>query len=103
MRSIARGAAKRWRASAVRARSFATTEACVYAERGAPGEVLRVESIPLSASVGDDEIAVRMLAAPVNPSDLNAIEGKYPVSREMPAVGGNEGCLLYTSPSPRDS
>ena len=62
----------------------------MYAERGAPGEVLRVESIPLSASVGDDEIAVRMLAAPVNPSDLNAIEGKYPV------------CLLYTSPSPRD-
>ena len=72
----------------------------MYAERGAPGEVLRVESIPLSASVGDDEIAVRMLAAPVNPSDLNAIEGKYPVSREMPAVGGNEGVGEVTACGP---
>ena len=131
MRSIARGAAKRWRASAVRARSFATTEACVYAERGAPGEVLRVASIPLPDELGEDDVRVRVLAAPVNPSDVNTIEGKYPVARELPACGGNEmvgevtacgtralargartgdrvvpnrsyACLLYTSPSPRD-
>ena len=100
MRSIARAAATRRHAFAARARSFATTEACVYAERGAPGEVLRVQSIPLSASVGDDEIAVRMLAAPVNPSDLNTIEGKYPVAREMPAVGGNEGVGEVTACGP---
>ncbi len=32
-----------------------------------------------------------MRAAPINPADLNAIEGKYPGRREVPAVPGFEG------------
>lgn len=32
-----------------------------------------------------------MQAAPINPADLNAIEGKYPGKREVPAVPGFEG------------
>jgi len=32
-----------------------------------------------------------MLAAPVNPADLNAIEGKYPGRPEIPATPGMEG------------
>jgi trans-2-enoyl-CoA reductase len=72
------------------ARRRAHTEACVYAERGAPGEVLRVASIPLPDELGEDDVRVRVLAAPVNPSDVNMIEGKYPVARELPACGGNE-------------
>lgn len=73
---------------------LAHTEAATYEERGEPGRVLKIASIPLRAAldaVAPNEIAVRMLAAPVNPSDLNIIEGKYPVPRELPAVGGNEG------------
>jgi trans-2-enoyl-CoA reductase len=35
---------------------------------------------------------VRMLWAPVNPSDLNMLEGKYGVARPLPDVPGNEGC-----------
>ncbi|KAJ9051612.1 mitochondrial 2-enoyl thioester reductase [Entomophthora muscae] len=42
-----------------------------------------------------DEIEVRFLAAPVNPSDLNQIEGVYPRQPtfipDFGAVGGNEG------------
>jgi len=34
---------------------------------------------------------VSMQAAPINPADLNAIEGKYPGKREVPAVPGFEG------------
>jgi trans-2-enoyl-CoA reductase len=34
---------------------------------------------------------VEMRAAPINPADLNAIEGKYPGRREVPAVPGFEG------------
>jgi len=33
-----------------------------------------------------------MLWAPVNPSDLNMLEGKYGVARPLPDVPGNEGC-----------
>ena len=39
-----------------------------------------------------------MLAAPINPADLNTIEGTYPKKPSLPAVGGNEGvgevCLV---------
>ena len=36
-------------------------------------------------------MVVEMQAAPINPADLNAIEGKYPGKREVPAVPGFEG------------
>ncbi len=38
-----------------------------------------------------DEAVVEVRAAPINPADLNAIEGKYPGRREVPAVPGFEG------------
>ena len=38
-----------------------------------------------------DEALVQMRAAPINPADINAIEGKYPGRREVPAVPGFEG------------
>jgi len=34
---------------------------------------------------------VQMRAAPINPADLNQIEGKYPVRAELPATPGFEG------------
>ena len=38
-----------------------------------------------------NEAVVKMRAAPVNPADLNQIEGKYPVRPELPATPGFEG------------
>src|SRR5207249_5685570 len=38
-----------------------------------------------------DEVLVQMRAAPINPADLNQIEGKYPVRPELPATPGCEG------------
>lgn len=35
---------------------------------------------------------VRILAAPINPADLNTIEGTYGVKPPLPAVPGIEGC-----------
>ena len=37
------------------------------------------------------EVIVKMRAAPINPADLNQIEGKYPVRAELPATPGFEG------------
>jgi len=37
------------------------------------------------------QAVVQMRAAPVNPADLNMIEGKYPVRSPLPAVPGMEG------------
>jgi trans-2-enoyl-CoA reductase len=32
-----------------------------------------------------------MLFAPINPADLNIIQGSYPTQPALPAVGGSEG------------
>ena len=31
------------------------------------------------------------MQAPINPSDINQIQGKYPIKPPLPAVAGNEG------------
>ena len=38
-----------------------------------------------------DEVVVEMRAAPLNPADMNAIEGKYPIRPTLPATPGMEG------------
>src|SRR6266699_2983195 len=64
--------------------------AAVYERHGNPTDVLRVESRPWPARE-PDEVVVQMHAAPINPADLNQIEGKYPVRPELPATPGFEG------------
>ena len=58
---------------------------------GPAAEVLRVEEFdlpPLAAGW----LRVRVLAAPVNPADLNLLEGTYGVRPDLPCVPGIEGC-----------
>jgi mitochondrial enoyl-[acyl-carrier protein] reductase / trans-2-enoyl-CoA reductase len=67
-----------------------TINAAVYETHGNPADVLHVESQPWpTPSAG--EVIVKMRAAPINPADLNQIEGKYPVRAELPATPGFEG------------
>ncbi len=67
-----------------------TISVAVYSAHGNPADVLRIEAQPWPQP-GPDEVVVAMQAAPINPADLNAIEGKYPGKREVPAVPGFEG------------
>lgn len=53
-------------------------------------EVLRVET-QAWPEAQPDEVVVEIRAAPINPADLNAIEGKYPVRPSLPATPGFEG------------
>jgi trans-2-enoyl-CoA reductase len=64
--------------------------AIVIHAHGPPAEMVRVEEQTLAAP-GPKEVIVHMHAAPINPVDLNVIEGKYPVLPELPAVPGVEG------------
>src|SRR5216110_2640 len=67
-----------------------TINAVVYETHGNPADVLHVESRPWPTPDAD-EVIVKMRAAPINPADLNQIEGKYPVRAELPATPGFEG------------
>lgn len=37
------------------------------------------------------QVTVKWLLSPVNPADINTIQGKYPSKPPLPAVPGNEG------------
>src|SRR5438067_13886891 len=67
-----------------------TINAAVYETHGNPADVLHVESRPW-ATPAADEVIVKIRAAPVNPADLNQIEGKYPIRAELQATTGFEG------------
>ncbi|KAL7887275.1 hypothetical protein AOLI_G00049960 [Acnodon oligacanthus] len=64
--------------------------ALVYTTHGQPSQVMKVETLQLP-SLGDQSVLVKMLAAPINPSDINMIQGTYAILPDLPAVGGNEG------------
>lgn len=66
-------------------------DALRFHQFGKPADVLRLEPLELPALAGG-EVRLKMLAAPVNPADLNFIEGTYGVKPELPAVPGIEGC-----------
>ncbi len=66
-------------------------QAARFHEFGAPTGVLRVERLD-PAPLADGRVRVRMIAAPVNPADLNFIEGTYGMKPDLPAVPGIEGC-----------
>jgi mitochondrial enoyl-[acyl-carrier protein] reductase / trans-2-enoyl-CoA reductase len=67
-----------------------TISAAVYETHGNPAEVIRVVQQP-RPTPADHEVLVEMRAAPLNPADINAIEGKYPVRPTLPATPGMEG------------
>ena len=67
-----------------------TFKAALYETHGNPAEVLRIVELPWPTP-GPNEVVVKMTAAPINPADLNAIEGKYPVRPTLPATPGMEG------------
>lgn len=65
--------------------------ALTFHEFGKPCDVLRCERRDLS-TLPEGWVRLKILAAPVNPADLNFIEGTYGVKPELPAVPGIEGC-----------
>jgi len=58
---------------------------------GNPAEVLELIERPLLPLQGH-EVRVRMRYAPINPADLNYVEGNYGRAAHPPAIPGHEGC-----------
>ena len=79
-----------------------SSRAIVFPSTGNPNEVLSLHSYILPDIPKPDSLLVKFLAAPINPADLNQIEGVYPSKakfQSLPgkegdwAVGGNEGVV----------
>ena len=65
-------------------------KAVVFDRFGEPAEVLQVRDVP-TPEPGPGEVRVRMLASPINPSDLLVVRGRYGVLPELPSTPGFEG------------
>lgn len=48
--------------------------AVVYDEQGPPDTVVKIKNLP-PVEIKENDVCVRMLASPINPSDINRIEG----------------------------
>ncbi len=63
----------------------------VFDRFGPPAEVLRVQDDVPAPQPRRGEVMVRMLASPINPSDLMYIAGLYGLKPALPATPGFEG------------
>ena len=71
-----------------------------------PGEIQQIQEIPLDCPEVMQDIAEEIQAEPAvieadEPAEINA-EPIKPKAKGRPKGSLNKGCLLYTSPSPRD-
>lgn len=70
-----------------------------FREFGPPEKVLSlVEETVVEPRAG--EVMIRLAASPINPADLNLIQGQYPRRPELPAVPGMEGAGVIEAVGP---
>lgn len=78
--------------------------AIVYEKPGAPTSVLSALTYPSLPSPPPHSVNVRFILAPINPADVNVVEGVYPLRPSADGslvgrpvyVGGNEGLAEIT-------
>jgi trans-2-enoyl-CoA reductase len=94
----------------IRAFGYEQVKSLAFSEHGEPDKVLHIQqhSISPTATAGD-AVVIRFLASPINPADVNQIQGTYPSkpaftkdlgSSEPLAVPGNEGVAEVTAVGP---
>jgi len=71
-------------------RQATTYQAVVHTCFGPPEEVLQIEK-RLFEPLGHRQVLIAVQAAPINPADINKIEGRYGTRPELPAIAGSEG------------
>ena len=67
----------------------------IFKKYGNPTDVLELvdtTSDVIESKLGDEELLVQFKASPINPADINTIQGVYGIKPQLPAVPGNEGC-----------
>ena len=62
-----------------------------YTKYGDPGEVVTLEEEKIECDLEPEEVLAKYLVCPVNPADINVIQGTYPIRPPLPATGGGEG------------
>ncbi|KAK6224850.1 zinc-binding dehydrogenase [Colletotrichum tabaci] len=85
---------------------YTQAKALVFSKEGEPSDVLQLHTHSISPSIPSSAVLLRALAAPINPADINTVQGTYgakpPFTQligtpEPAAVPGNEGVFEVVS------
>jgi len=74
-------------------------KAIQFEQFGQPSEVLHLSEVPIPEP-GPGQVRVRMIASPINPSDLLTVQGRYGVLPKLPATPGYEGVGVVDKAGP---
>jgi len=74
-------------------------KAAVFDAFGEPSEVLSVREVAVPEP-GPGQVRVRMIASPINPSDLLVVRGRYGVLPRLPSTPGFEGVGIVEKAGP---
>ncbi|KAH8171755.1 zinc-binding dehydrogenase domain-containing protein [Sarocladium implicatum] len=86
---------------------YTQAKALVYTKTGEPSDVLKLHTHSISPSLPSSAVLLRTLAAPINPADINTVQGTYGVkpdfnsligTAEPSAIPGNEGVFEVLNP-----
>ncbi|CAD5226623.1 unnamed protein product [Bursaphelenchus xylophilus] len=67
------------------------SKAIRYHKAGDPLRVLQLDTINVNTKLEPTQVLIRWLMAPVNPLDINRIQGAYVLKNEYPQIAGSEG------------
>ncbi|EXF80670.1 zinc-binding dehydrogenase [Colletotrichum fioriniae PJ7] len=91
---------------------YTQAKALVFSKEGEPSDVLQLHTHSISPSIPSSAVLLRAFAAPINPADINTIQGTYgakpPFTQligtpEPSAIPGNEGVFEVVSVGSKDS
>ncbi len=68
------------------------SKALVFERHGEPEDVLQLVDWQ-DETMSTEKVRLELVAAPINPSDINTIQGKYPIAPPLPGVPGHEGAM----------
>jgi NADPH:quinone reductase-like Zn-dependent oxidoreductase len=74
-------------------------KAAVFESFGEPAQVLRVREVP-DPQAGPGQVRVRMIASPINPSDVLVVQGRYGTLPKLPSTPGFEGVGIVDQVGP---
>jgi trans-2-enoyl-CoA reductase len=97
---------------AISAYGYEQAKALIFSKHGEPSDILSLHTHSISPA-HSDLLTLRFLAAPINPADINQLQGVYPSkptfttslgTADPVAVGGNEGVaeVIATGEKVRD-
>ncbi|RWA06699.1 hypothetical protein EKO27_g8407 [Xylaria grammica] len=91
---------------------YTQAKALVFSQYGEPKDALKLHTHSISPDLPSSSVLLRTLAAPINPADVNTIQGTYGAkpkftsligTPEPSALPGNEGVFEVTSTPPSSS